>query len=164
LSVIIVRRHNARAVQKFSIAPATVDDCPQCAALLVGQLREHGVDASANQLAEMLESVVADARRGFLLLARENGRIIGVAYVATILSAEHCGLVGWLEELYVLSEHRSRGVGTALLTAILERAFAIGVVAMDLEIDSSHRRVESLYRRFGFQSLERSRWVRKLTT
>ena len=103
-----------------TIAPATVDDCRQCAALLVGQLSEHGVDASAKQLAQVLENVVADAGRGYLLLARESGRIIGVAYVATILSAEHCGLVGWLEELYVLPEHRSRGVGTALLTAILE--------------------------------------------
>ena len=155
---------SATAVQKFSIAPATVDDCRECAGLLVGQLGEHGVDASAEHLARGLENVVADAERGFLLLARDNSRIIGVAYVATILSAEHCGLVAWLEELYVSPEHRSRGVGTALLTAILERARATGVVAMDLEIDADHRRAESLYRRFGFQPLERSRWVRKLTT
>ena len=150
-------------MQKLFIGPVTVDDCRQCAELLVGQLGEHGIDASAAQLAQVLENVVADAGRGFVLLARENDRIIGVAYVAMILSAEHCGPVGWLEELYVLPERRSRGVGTALLTAVLERAHASGVVAMDLEIDARHSRVESLYRRLGFRPLDRSRWVRKLT-
>ena len=151
-------------VQSFSIAPATVRDCRECAGLLVGQLREHGVGASAKRLAQVLENVVADAGRGFLLLARDNTRIIGVAYVATILSAEHCGLVGWLEELYVLPEHRSRGAGTALLAAVLERARATGFVEMDLEIDADHSRAESLYRRFGFRHLQRSRWVKELTT
>jgi GNAT superfamily N-acetyltransferase len=151
-------------VQGFSIALATVRDCRECAGLLVEQLDEHGVNASVEQLARVLENVVVDPARGFLLLARDNSRIIGVAYVATILSAEHCGLVAWLEELYVIPKHRSRGVGTALLTAVLERASGTGVVAMDLEIAADHRRAESLYRRFGFRPLERSRWVKELTT
>src|ERR1700730_5875868 len=151
-------------VQSFSIAPATVRDCRECAGLLVEQVGEHGVNASVEQMARVLENVVVDPARGFVLLARENTRIIGVGYVAMILSAEHCGLVGWLEELYVLPEHRSRGAGTALLAAVLERARATGVFAMDLEIDAGHGRAESLYRRFGFQPLKRSRWVKELTT
>ena len=147
----------------FSLAPATVEDCRECAQLLVKQLGEHGVDASGEQLVRMLECVVADGARGFLTLARESSRIVGVAYVATILSAEHCGPVGWLEELYVTPDRRSQGIGTALVTAVLERARETGIVAMELEIDAGHSRAESLYRRFGFHPLERSRWVRKLT-
>jgi GNAT superfamily N-acetyltransferase len=151
-------------VQSFSIAPATVRDCRECAGLLVEQVGEHGVNASVEQMARVLENVVVDPARGFLLLARDNSRIIGVAYVATILSAEHCGLVAWLEELYVIAKHRSRGVGKALLTAVLDRARGTGVVAVDLEIDADHSRAESLYRRFGFRHLQRSRWVKELTT
>jgi GNAT superfamily N-acetyltransferase len=155
---------NITATQTFSIAPAAVSDCRQCAAVLVGQLREHGVDASVKQLAQVLENVVTEAGRGFILLARHDGRIVGIAYVATILSAEHCGPVGWLEELYVTPSLRSRGIGTALISATLERARETGIVAIDLEIDAGHSRSEWLYRRFGFRPLERSRWVRKLTT
>ena len=55
---------------------------PRMRGLLVRQLREHSVGTSATQLAPVLENVVADAGRGFLLLARDNNRIIGVAYVA----------------------------------------------------------------------------------
>ena len=151
-------------MQTFSIAPAAASDCRECAGLLVEQLAGHGVEVSAGQLSPVLERVVADGTRGFILLARDVLRIVGIAYVATILSAEHCGLVAWLEELYVTPSLRSQGVGTALLTAILERAREMGIVAIDLEIDAGHSRAESLYRRFGFRRLDRSRWVRELTT
>jgi GNAT superfamily N-acetyltransferase len=150
--------------QAFSIADATINDCSECARLLIEQLAEHGVDASAEQLSSVFEKIVVDAAPGFVLLARENRQLVGIAYVATILSAEHCGLVAWLEELYVIPKHRSQGVGTALLTAVLERARGGGVVAVDLEIAADHSRAEPLYRRFGFRPLQRSRWVKKLTT
>jgi len=149
-------------VQSFLISLAAVCDCNECARLLVEQLGEHGVDASADRLSSLLEAVVANGDRGFVLLARVNERIVGVAYAATILSAEHSGLVAWLEELYVAPAYRSRGIGSALLDAVVERAHEVGVVAVDLEVDSSHSRAESLYRRLGFRPLDRSRWVREL--
>jgi GNAT superfamily N-acetyltransferase len=148
---------------EISIVSAAVSDCGECARLLVEQLGEHGVNISADQLLCVLEEVVADETRGFLLLARDDGRIVGVAYVATIPSVEHCGFVAWLEELYVTPVYRSRGIGTALVEAVLERARKMDIVAIDLEIDAGHSRAESLYRRVGFRPLSRSRWVRELT-
>jgi GNAT superfamily N-acetyltransferase len=97
------------------------------------------------------------------MLARDSGRVVGVAYVAIILSAEHCGSVAWLEELYVRPDDRHRGIGTALVTSVLERAPKNGIVAVELEIDAGHNRVISLYQRLGFRRLERSRWVRELS-
>ena len=149
--------------QAFSIVSAAVSDCGECARLLVEQLAEHGVNISADRLLCVLEEIVADEARGFLLLARDDGRVAGVAYVATIPSVEHCGLVAWLEELYVAPAYRSRGIGTALVEAVLERARKMDIVAIDLEIDAEHSRAESLYRRLGFRPLNRSRWVRELT-
>jgi GNAT superfamily N-acetyltransferase len=148
--------------EEFSIRLATIHDCRKCARLLLGQLAEHGVDATEEKLVKILEKVLSHKTNGFILTARSRGSIVGVAYVAIILSAEHCGKVGWLEELYVMPECRSKGIGAALLTAVLERARKLGIVAIDLEVDVAHRRAESLYRRFGFRSLDRSRWVRTL--
>ena len=147
----------------FSIAVATASDCHECARLLVNQLAEHDIDASTERLAHLLEEATTDKSRGFLMLARDNGRVVGIAYVATILSAEHCGPVAWLEELYVTPDCRHRGIGTALVTAVLERVQKAGIVAVDLEIDAGHNRVISFYQRLGFRRLERSRWVREFT-
>jgi len=124
------------------------------------QLAEHSVSTSGERLLKVLEKVVTDDKYGFVLLARENGQAIGIAYVAVILSAEHCGLVAWLEELYVTPNRRCQGIGTALVSAVLKRAREVGIAAVDMEIDVGHNQVESLYRRFGFTQLQRSRWVR----
>jgi GNAT superfamily N-acetyltransferase len=147
----------------FSVALGTTADCGECARLLVDQLREHGIEASPDALARVLKVAITDMGRGFLMLARDGGRVVGVAYVATILSAEHCGPVAWLEELYVTPDWRHRGIGTALVTAVLERAQKAGIAAVDLEIDAAHQRVISLYQRLGFRRLERLRWVREFT-
>jgi GNAT superfamily N-acetyltransferase len=153
---------NTPAMQPFSIASATVSDCRESVQLLVDQLDEHGVDASADRLSRIFEKVVADETRGFLLVARADHRIVGIAYVAMILSAEHCGLVGWLEELYVTPGCRARGIGTALVRAVLERARKADIVAIDLEVDAGHSRAKPLYQRLGFRRLNRSRWVNEL--
>ena len=151
-------------MQSISTFAATERDCPECAVVLIEQLREHNVHVSVEALCRVLEQVVADERRGFVHLARAEGRIVGVAYVATILSVEHVGPSAWLEELYVTPAWRQRGVGSALVAAVLARARATGMVAIDLEIDAGHSRAASLYARSGFHRLERSRWVRKLAT
>jgi GNAT superfamily N-acetyltransferase len=106
---------------------------------------------------------VADERHGFMQVARAEGQIVGVAYVATILSVEHAGPVAWLEELYVTPAWRQKGVGSALLVSVLERAQAAGMVVVDLEIDAAHSRAASLYERTGFHRLNRSRWTCRLT-
>ncbi len=130
--------------------------------LLVEQMREHRVQADPARLREVIAGVIADDRCGFILVAKDDGTVVGVAYVAEILSIEHGGRVGWLEELYVSPDRRGKGIGTALLEAVLNRAQQTGLVAIDLEVDVNHRRAESLYRRAGFHSLPRSRWARKL--
>jgi len=149
-------------MQSFLISPAAVRDCRKCARLLAEELGEDGVKASTERLSDLLEAVVANTDRGLVLLARVDERIVGVAYAATILSAEHGGLVTWLEELYVAPSHRSRGIGSALLGEVIERANEAGVVAVDLEVDARHSRAQSLYRRLGFRPLNRSRWVKEL--
>jgi Acetyltransferases len=149
-------------MQPISTSAATARDCAECATLLVEQLREHDIHVSAESLCRVLERVLADEQRGFVHLVRAEGRVVGVAYVATILSVEHVGPAAWLEELYVTPAWRQRGVGSALVAAVLERARASGIIAVDLEIDARHGRAAALYERSGFHRLERFRWVRKL--
>jgi GNAT superfamily N-acetyltransferase len=87
---------------------------------------------------------------------------VGVAYVSFQWSLEHGGKAAWLEELYVLPDLRGGGLGTALLQAALDQAREEECAAVDLEVDGDHRRAETLYRRHGFEPLERARWVRRL--
>lgn len=138
-------------------------DAKAVVSLLTAQMREHRIEQEEENMSRVVRGVLADERNGFFLVARVGAVIVGVAYVATMLSAEHGGRLGWLEELYVTPAHREQGIGSSLLGAALERAGELDLVAIELEVDVEHQRAEALYARFGFCSLPRSRWVRKLT-
>jgi GNAT superfamily N-acetyltransferase len=61
--------------------------------------------------------------QGFMLVARApDGSPIGVAYASSLLSLEHGGASGWIEELYVLPQWRGRGIGSRLITEVVARA------------------------------------------
>jgi len=132
------------------------------ATLLTRQLAEHDLPADPARVAEAVAGILADARTGFLMVARADVDVVGVSYVAMIWSLEHGGLSSWLEELYVLPEWRGRGVGAQLLAASLAAAHERGCVAMDLEVTADHARAARLYAREGFAELPRSRWLRRL--
>src|SRR5262249_42126725 len=104
----------------------------------------------------------AEPRRGCIFVARDGDRLVGVAYVSFIWSLEHGGHAAWLEELYVLPAERSRGIGSALLTAAVDFARADGCAAVALEVEADHVRAANLYARNGFERHSRARWVRRM--
>jgi ribosomal protein S18 acetylase RimI-like enzyme len=131
--------------------------------LLAAQLKEHGIEAENRRIREVMEKVISDERRGFILAATDmNEKILGVAYCSSFLGLEHEGESGWLEELYVLPEWRQQGVGTGLVAEAIRIAKARGWRALDLEVEADHQRVVSLYARHGFQPHTRSRFYLKL--
>jgi len=130
--------------------------------LLHTQLEEHGVELTAAELDQAVRGLVSVEGRGALLVVRDGERVLGVAALSYLWTLEHGGYAAWLDELYVLPGERDRGVGLALLSAALETARAAGAIALDLEVEASHARVEGLYRRNGFKRLARNRFSRPL--
>jgi GNAT superfamily N-acetyltransferase len=144
------------------IAPVTLDQLPAMAMLFEAQLREHGISTSVDALMATLRLVCEQPQHGFLLTAKCDDVLVGVAYAACILSLEYSGWSGWIEELYVLPEWRGRGIGTQLLDAVIAGAQERKWIALDLEVDFNHERAVSLYARRDFQPVSRARFARRL--
>lgn len=144
------------------IRPATEADQEVIINLLLAQLHEHGITIQVSEMAAAVEGVLYRPERGSLFVATMQGIIIGVAYLSFTWTLEHGGKTAWLEELYVVPEHRNGGIGRALLKAVRDHAVAQGCAAVDLEVDIAHQRVAHLYAREGFRRLDRTRWVRLL--
>ena len=60
-------------------------------------------------------------------------------------------LFGYLSDIFVIPEYRGRGVGKALVRAMLEHADVAGLQVMLLRTRDAH----GLYEPFGFHALER---------
>jgi GNAT superfamily N-acetyltransferase len=144
------------------ISTATPEQFPAMAALFEAQLREHAIDSSVDAIMATLRLVDQKPEYGCAITAIIDGVVVGVAYASTILSLEHGGWSGWLEELYVLPAWRNQGIGSRLLDAVTAIAHDQGWAALDLEVDDGHQRVISLYASRDFQPLPRTRFVHHL--
>jgi ribosomal protein S18 acetylase RimI-like enzyme len=147
------------ATEPVEIRPAGLADLPALGRLLVTQLREHDVDLPEAEIVGGAEGMLRRPQRGRFLVAVAGEELIGFAALSFLWTLEHGGWAAWLDELYVIPARRDRGIGDALLRGALDVAAAAGARAVDLEIETGHERVESLYRRHGFATLTRSRWV-----
>ena len=145
-----------------SISLAEPADLPELVRLLGAQLAEHDIPATDASMTNAVRGMLEDPRRGFILVARLEGRPVGLAYLSFTWTLEHGGLSAWLEEMYVEPALREKGIGTALLTKAIEHAREMGAAAIDLEVVQGHERAARLYEREGFRPHQRARWVRPL--
>lgn len=91
------------------------------------------------------------------LVAERDGHPIGAVWYRLFSEEAHGD--GFVDEhtpelaIAVRKEHRGRGIGTALLEAIHERARAAGLVRMSLSVDPDNP-ARSLYLRHGYRDFE----------
>lgn len=91
-----------------------------------------------------------DLRRGVLrFVALDGERVVGWCDVSphTRAGTTHCGSLG----MGLLPEYRGRGLGSRLMEATLDAAFARGLQRVELDVFASNRAGIALYERFGFQ-------------
>ena len=146
----------------FTCREAAAADQARVVELLAAQLGEHSLAPARTALETAAAALIGDPRLGRIFVAEIGGRIVGVAAMSWSFSLEHGGRAAWLDELYVVPEHRGGGFGTALLEVARAAARAGGALAMDLEVEAGHERVSSLYERHGFSRHQRQRWFVRL--
>lgn len=142
---------SARSDLRYTLAPLThvTEEEVRAFARLLPQLSA----SAAPPTLERLRAVVA-AEACTLLVARqeEDGRIVGAATLT--ICPLPTGLRAWIEDVVVDADARGQGLGEALVRALLERAAARGVPAVDLTSRPARAAANRLYRRMGFAQRE----------
>jgi ribosomal-protein-alanine N-acetyltransferase len=85
--------------------------------------------------------------RHYVLLEDPAGAIVGYAGLADMAGE------GDVQTIGVRPGHWGRGLGAALLTALLTEAAARGCTVVFLEVRADNQRAQKLYRRFGFEEV-----------
>jgi ribosomal protein S18 acetylase RimI-like enzyme len=86
-------------------------------------------------------------REGVALIAEEDGRAVG--FVFCVLG-DRGRKTAHITDIYVLPDARNKGIGRALLAAILEPARAAGLEHVSLEVLIRNSDARRLYERLGF--------------
>ena len=148
----------------MTIREATPDDAEELVTTI------HRLDAEPDSMlprapGEFLMTVAAErallaeyaaSDNSVYLVAEEGGRIVGSLSCTggSRLASRHCADFG----VSVAREKRGRGVGTALLTRLIEWAEANAVIRrVELEVYAHNAPALHLYRKFGFAEEGRRR-------
>jgi len=145
----------------YTIRPAGLSDLPRLAELWKGLV----TDPSASDLSippseenvaawtAFAAEVIKRDPSQVLVAVSEEGEVVGyILYVKRPASAiKRRPMCAVIYDLYVVPEHRRRGVGSALL----ERALSImregGMECVELSVWVGNEEARRLYRKFGFE-------------
>jgi GNAT superfamily N-acetyltransferase len=108
-----------------------------------------GADVLEPRLRDLLETQAM-----FAVVAGEPP--VGLALLSMRPNAWYDGPVALLDELYVVPELRSSGIGTALLTLARAEARRRGAELMEINVDSPDTDARRFYERHGFSCVEPS--------
>ncbi len=120
-------------------------------ALATYERAAHEVLATPDDLERAL---FAEAPRVFALVAELDGVVVGFALWFTTYST-WVGRHGiWLEDLFVLPEHRGHGLGKALLVALAQRCVANGWGRLEWNVLDWNEPALGFYRSLGALPLD----------
>lgn len=124
------------------------DDTDTAAALLDEFNHEFDTPTpGAETIAARLAQLLADERTFALLTGHPA---VGIALVTLRTNVWHDGLVGILDELYVVPQHRNEGLGTRLLQAAEAEVLARGGDVLEIGVDGEDVDAQRFYERHGY--------------
>lgn len=130
---------------------ATVDDINELCGLLdclFSQELEFKPDAKVQ--ARGLRAIVTNPDVGIILVARHGGKLVGMVNILFTVSTALGAKVAILEDMVVLPDERSAGVGSNLLTAAIATAREYDCKRVTLLTDSDNETAHLFYEKQGF--------------
>jgi GNAT superfamily N-acetyltransferase len=115
----------------------------------------HASEIGAPQLTQAWEAHLDDPHYD-ALLALENGATIAHGGVLAI------GEMGYLAQIYVAPARRRQGIGTLILSRLMEISARSLFKSIYVDLDSSNPAAESLLKKFGFRAIGQSTIYRRV--
>jgi GNAT superfamily N-acetyltransferase len=107
-------------------------------------------DFAALRIELVLKQLLGESAPGAVWVADAQGTLLGYLIVVTVLSVEHRGPMGEIDEFFVLPEVRSRGIGAQLLRTAEEELARRGCIRLQLQLARGNSRARSFYERRGY--------------
>jgi putative acetyltransferase len=138
------------AFRNYKLVAATNLQTAEIQALVFYVLEEYGLEmGNIDFCLKDVEKHYFEKGGYFGVLLDENKKVVATAGLLNLgeNSAE-------LRKMYLLSNHRGKGLGKFMLTALIEKARDLGFKRIELETASVLIEAINLYKKFGFKGFD----------
>ncbi len=146
----------------MEIRDATKDDISAMAELL-HQLFAIEVDFTPNYARQCrgLE-LLLERPSAIVIVAEEDGAVVGMCTMQIIASTAMGMEVGLIEDVVIDVEYRGKGIGSALMREMEERAAQKHLGRLQLLADKNNGPAQCFYRQQGWQHTSLNGWMKLL--
>lgn len=130
----------------------------QIAELFMQQISVSHDDESLAKALKAIDMTLQPDSASRMVIAEENGEILGVAYLNIGISLRVGGKYLWLNELYVHNHYRNKGIGKKMLLHIIHIAEQEDVKAIELETGVNNSVTKHMYNSLGFYEIVSKRY------
>ena len=133
------------------ILEATESDLPAVVELLskLSSSLEKSQELDQQQLIANCLSIILHPQ-SYILLAKLEGETVGMIDFSTRRTALHSGPSALIDEFIVMEEHRGKGVGSSLMTAVIDKCRQIGCSEIEVSTETSNEEARAFYVARGF--------------
>src|SRR3954454_3874456 len=129
---------------------ATAADIPVLLSLMTEFYSEAGYNLERGRAEKAFDDLIGDERLGLVWLIRAEAQTVGHVVLTFRYGMEYGGLLGCVDDLFVQTAWRNRGIASTALLAVRDHCLSLGVRAMTVEVGRENGSAQVLYRRVGF--------------
>ena len=111
-----------------------------------------------HRLMELFDDAVAPDSPFKLFFAVEGGELCGMLSLAIVFTTQGAGRFGYLDDVFVLEQHRGQGIGAKLMREAVNHARKSGCVRVELGTRWDNVQARRLYERLGFREVDGVRY------
>ena len=128
---------------------ALSNDIPALLALMSEFYAESGYELYYAQAERAFAAILSDERLGYVWLIDDEEKNVGYIVLTLRFGMEYGGLIGCLDDLFVVPQSRNKGLSTAALIQVRDFCKTSGVRAITVEVGFSNGPAQAVYRRLG---------------
>ena len=100
-----------------------------------------------------VESVFADEKKGFYVVAESDNKIVGSLMITFEWSDWRNAWFWWIQSVYILPEFRGQGIYRSLYNFVMNRAETSGdVCGFRLYVEKENARARKVYEKLGMET------------
>jgi ribosomal protein S18 acetylase RimI-like enzyme len=139
----------------ISFRPCQRKDHPALLRLMIAYYRSAKIAFDKKSLSRGLDTLLRNASQGQAWFLENHKRPIGYGLLTYNFDVCYGGQEGLLIDLYVDKRYRQQGIGTVALYEIEDFCRERGIRTIQLQVNHHNKAAEKIYRKSGFQVLER---------